>query len=144
MELSAAGAFAVVVKKMLTLLNVVEKAAPVFASGRNASPVISSGPDPNCVALYTCSYRSDDRPKRAILNGNPLLLLPSTLVSALGDTIVAAIALGLDARARRPASPIVKHRADSLSLVHDLFVLWSILRSLSKLPVNHEQVPCQT
>jgi hypothetical protein len=37
---------------MLTLLNVVENAAPVNASGRNASPVMSNGPDPNSVALY--------------------------------------------------------------------------------------------
>jgi len=68
--------------------------------------------------------------KRAILNGKPLLSLPSTLVCALGDTIAAAMALGLAARARNPDSPIVKHRADSRSLVHDLFVLWSTLRSL--------------
>ena len=42
-----------------------------------------------------------------------------------GDTIAAAMALGLDARARRPDRPVVKHRVDSPSLVHDLFVLWS-------------------
>jgi hypothetical protein len=60
--------------------------------------------------------------------------LPSTLVCALGDTIVAAKALALAARARRPDSPTVKHRANSLSLVRDLFVLWSMAGfSLSKL-----------
>src|ERR1700730_525308 len=140
-ELSASGALVVVIKKMLTSLNVVENALPNSASGRKASPVMSSGPDPNSVALYTCSYRSDDKP---ISNGKTLLLLPSTLVSALGDTIVAAMALELDARASRPDSPIVTHRVDSPTLVHALFVLWSISRSLSKLPVYYKQVPCQT
>src|SRR6266436_7189448 len=86
MALSPSGAFVVVIRKILTLLSVVENAPSNCASGRNANPVISSGEDPNSLALYTCLYLCEAKAGGPMSKGKMLLPLPSTLVFAPGDT----------------------------------------------------------
>jgi len=107
MALSPSGAFVVVIRKILTLLSVVENAPPNCASGRNANPVISSGEDPNSLALYTCLYLCEAKAGGPMSKGKMLLPLPSTLVF---DTIVTAVALELHPKASSTAMPTIKRR----------------------------------